>query len=78
MPEVIYTLGYEKRSIEEFVVLANAAGLEVLIDVRAARIIEKAPQQPMPPVRRAAQSSAYRVRFHCTVTEREFGRFDTS
>jgi uncharacterized protein (DUF488 family) len=34
MPEVIYTLGYEKRSIEEFVALANAAGLEVLIDVR--------------------------------------------
>jgi hypothetical protein len=44
----------------------------------ATRIIEKAPHQPMPPVRRAAQSSAYRVRFHCTVTEREFGRSDTS
>jgi uncharacterized protein (DUF488 family) len=34
MTEVIYTLGYEKRSIEEFIALARDAGVKVLIDVR--------------------------------------------
>ena len=34
MPEVLYTLGYEKRSIEEFVALARSSGVDVLVDVR--------------------------------------------
>lgn len=34
MTDIIYTLGYEKRSIDEFVALARAAGVDVLVDVR--------------------------------------------
>lgn len=34
MPEVVYTLGYQQRSIDEFVELALGAGVQVLIDVR--------------------------------------------
>ena len=34
MPEVLLTIGYQKRSIDEFVALALAAGVDVLVDVR--------------------------------------------
>src|SRR5665213_2768409 len=34
MSDVILTLGYQQRSIEEFVALARQAGVQVLIDVR--------------------------------------------
>lgn len=33
MPEQIFTLGYQQRSIDEFVALARDAGVQVLIDV---------------------------------------------
>lgn len=34
MPDVIFTLGYQQRSLEEFVAIAIAAGVQVLVDVR--------------------------------------------
>ena len=34
MRDVIYTLGYQQRTIEEFVALACEAGVEIIIDVR--------------------------------------------
>ena len=34
MPHVIFTLGYQQRTLEEFVSIARAAGVEVLVDVR--------------------------------------------
>ena len=32
---VLYTMGYEKRTIEEFTALLQAAGVDVLVDVRS-------------------------------------------
>lgn len=34
MPDVIFTIGYQQRSIDEFVALASDAGVQVLVDVR--------------------------------------------
>lgn len=34
MPATILTLGYQRRSLEEFVAILRAAGVQVLIDVR--------------------------------------------
>jgi uncharacterized protein (DUF488 family) len=34
MPTTIYTLGYQKRSLDEFIRIARGAGIDVLIDVR--------------------------------------------
>jgi uncharacterized protein (DUF488 family) len=34
MPEIIYTLGYQQRTIDEFVAIVRGSGVEVLVDVR--------------------------------------------
>jgi uncharacterized protein (DUF488 family) len=34
MPDLIFTLGYQQRSLQEFVAIAKKAGVDVLIDVR--------------------------------------------